>query len=132
MVECICCLIEGVIMDINVIELAYLGDAYYELMVRSYLLKSGIRKVDNLQKLSISYVSATSQADILKNILDKLTTDELDIVKRARNYKRKTHPKNTDILTYKHSTAFEALIGYLYINNNIDRINELLVSIWRN
>lgn len=119
-------------MDINVIELAYLGDAYYELIVRSYLLKSGIRKVDNLQKLSVSYVSATSQANILKDILDKLTDDELDIVKRARNYKRNTHPKNTDILTYKHSTAFEALIGYLYINNNIDRINELLENIWRN
>lgn len=119
-------------MDVNVIELAYLGDAYYELIVRKYLIDLGIRKVDNLQKSSVSYVSAKAQADILRNILDSLTAEELDIVHRARNYKRNTHPKNTDILTYKHSTAFEALIGYLYINNNLDRIDELLKNVWRN
>lgn len=119
-------------MDINVIELAYLGDAFYELKVRENLIKKGIRKVDNLQKTSVNYVSARAQANILSNIMDKLNSDEIDIVHRARNYKRNTHPKNTDILTYKHSTAFEALIGYLYINNNIKRIDELLIDIWRN
>ena len=119
-------------MDINVIELAYLGDAYYELLVRNFLLKSGIRKVDNLQKESVKYVSAKAQAMILTSIIEKLSDDEIDVVHRARNYKRNTHPKNTDILTYKHSTAFEALIGYLYLNNKIDRINELLIDIWRN
>ena len=118
-------------MDINVIELAYLGDAYYELLVRNYLIKSGIRKVDNLQKESIQYVSAKSQSEILKKIIDNLSEEELDIVHRARNYKRATHPKNTDILTYKHSTAFEALIGYLYINGKKDRIDKLLETIWR-
>lgn len=118
-------------MDINVIELAYLGDAFYELRVREYLIKKGIRKVDNLQKLSISYVSAKAQSEILKNIMCNLTEEEIDIIHRARNYKRNTHPKNTDILTYKHSTAFEALIGYLYINNNIERIEHLLKDIWR-
>ena len=118
-------------MDINVIELAYLGDAYYELLVRNYLIRSGIRKVDNLQKQSIKYVSAKSQALILNNIWEKLNEDEVDIVHRARNYKRNVHPKNTDILTYKHSTAFEALIGYLYLNNKLDRIDELLIDIWR-
>ncbi len=119
-------------MDINVIELAYLGDAFYELKVREYLIKKGIRKVDNLQKSSVNYVSAKAQANILKCIMDNLTPKEIDIIHRARNYKRNTHPKNTDILTYKHSTAFEALIGYLYINNNVDRIDDLLKDIWRN
>lgn len=118
-------------MDINVIELAYLGDAYFELLVRKYLISIGIRKVDNLQKQSINYVSAKAQASILDKIMDKLTDDEIDIVHRARNYKRSTHPKNTDILTYKHSTAFEALIGYLYMNNKFDRIDEILNDIWR-
>lgn len=118
-------------MDINVIELAYLGDAYYELLVRKYLINKGIRKVDNLQKNSVSYVSAKSQASILSQIVEKLDDEELSIVHRARNYKRSTHPKNTDILTYKHSTAFEALIGYLYMNDKIDRIEFLLKDIWR-
>lgn len=119
-------------VDINVIEMAYLGDSYYELVVRDYLISSGIRKVDNLQKESVNYVSARAQAKILENIMDTLTMEEKDIVHRARNYKRATHPKNTDILTYKHSTAFEALIGYLYLKKDISRINELLENIWRN
>ena len=103
-------------MDINVIELAYLGDAFYELKVREYLIKKGIRKVDNLQKSSVNYVSAKAQANILKCIMDNLTPKEIDIIHRARNYKRNTHPKNTDILTY----------------NNVDRIDDLLKDIWRN
>ena len=110
----------------NIITMAYLGDAIYELRIREYLINKGIVYVDELQKKEIDYVSAKSQSKILDYLInnDILTNDELDIVKRGRNYKRNYHPKNTDIITYKMSTGFEALIGYLYITNK-DRLNEI-------
>ena len=113
---------------INVITLAYLGDAIYEVYVREYLIKNGIAKVEELQKEAVKYVSAKSQCKILSYLIDNnlLTNNELDIVKRGRNYKRTSHPKNTDIITYKMSSGFEALIGYLYLNNEKDRLNEVM------
>ena len=116
---------------INVIALAYVGDAVYEVYIREKLLKKGIVKVEELQKNATKYVSAKGQAKILTNLIDNniLTNDELDIVKRGRNNKRTNHPKNTDIITYKLSTGFEALIGYLYLSNNINRLEEILNSI---
>jgi ribonuclease-3 family protein len=111
----------------NVITLAYLGDAVYELYVREYLIKKGIVYADDLQREEVKYVSAKSQVRILKYLMDNniLTDLELDVVKRGRNYKRSYHPKNTDIITYKMSTGFEALIGYLYVNDNKERLNEI-------
>ena len=116
-------------MDVNtmnVITMAYLGDAIYELKIREYLINKGIVYVDELQKKEIDYVSAKSQVKILEYLINNniLSDDELDIVKRGRNYKRSYHPKNTDIITYKMSTGFEALIGYLYITDK-DRLNEI-------
>lgn len=118
-------------MDLNVITYAYLGDAVYELYIRNKLIKKGICRVDDLQKKAIDYVSARGQAKILDKLIKEniLTEDELDIVKRGRNYKRSTHPKNTDIITYKLSTGFESLIGWLYYNNKVDRLNEILEKI---
>ena len=116
---------------INVITLAYLGDAVYETYVREYLIRNGIAKVEELQNEAVKYVSAKSQCKILTYLVDnKLLNDmELDIVKRGRNYKRISHPKNTDIVTYKMSTGFETLIGYLYLSNNITRLKEILEHI---
>lgn len=113
---------------INVITLAYMGDAVYEVYIREYLIKRGIAKVEDLQKEAIKYVSAKSQARILKYLLDigYLSNEEIDVVKRGRNYKRGSHPKNTDIITYKNSTGFEALIGYLYLSDKIDRVTEIV------
>lgn len=113
---------------INVITLAYMGDAVYEVYIREDLIKKGIAKVEDLQKEAIKYVSAKSQARILKYLLDigYLSNEEIDVVKRGRNYKRGSHPKNTDIITYKNSTGFEALIGYLYLNDKIDRVTEIV------
>ena len=113
---------------INVITLAYMGDAVYEVYVREYLIKNGIAKVEDLQKESVKYVSAKSQCKILSYLMDNnlLTENELDIVKRGRNYKRASHPKNTDIITYKMSSGFEAMIGYLYLNNDNERLNEIM------
>lgn len=113
---------------INVITLAYIGDAVYEVYVREYLIKMGIAKVEDLQKEAVKYVSAKNQCKILSNLIDNnlLNECELDIVKRGRNYKRTSHPKNTDIITYKMSSGFEALIGYLYLNKDCDRLNEIM------
>ena len=113
---------------INIMSLAYLGDAIYEVYVREYLLSKGIAKVEELQKEAIKYVSAKSQAKILTYLMDNnlLSENELDIIRRGRNYKRSSHPKNTDIITYKMSSGFESLIGYLYLSNNKDRLNEII------
>lgn len=116
---------------INIITLAYLGDAVYEVYIREYLIKKNIAKVDDLQREAIKYVSAKSQCKILNHLLENniLTEEEIDIVKRGRNYKRTTHPKNTDIITYKMSTGFEALIGYLYFTNQKERLEEIIKNI---
>lgn len=111
----------------NIITMAYLGDAVYELYVREFLIKKGIVYADDLQKEEVNYVSAKSQANFLKKLIERdvLNDLELDIVKRGRNYKRNYHPKNTDIITYKMSTGFEAMIGYLYISDR-KRLEEIL------
>ena len=118
------------INNINVIVLAYLGDAIYEMYIRESLINKGINKVERLQEESVKYVSAKGQAKILDNLISTgiLNEEETDIVKRGRNYKRSAHPKNTDIVTYKYATGFETLIGYLYLTNK-DRLNEILNQI---
>ena len=112
---------------INIITLAYIGDAIYEVYIRKKLVELGIIKVDELQKHTVKYVSAKGQKEILSKLIDNniLTDEELNIVKRGRNNKRTNHPKHTDIITYKLSTGFEALIGYLYLNKNYDRLQEI-------
>ena len=114
--------------DKNVLALAYLGDSVYEVYIRDYLIKNGIEKVKKLQEEAIKYVSAKNQAKFLNLLLDKnfFNEVELEILYRARNHKGSRHPKNTDIITYKHSTAFEAVIGYLYLENDIKRIEEII------
>ncbi len=116
------------VRNVNVITLAYLGDSIYEVYIREYLIRKGIAKVDDLQREAVNYVSAKSQCKILNNLLNDnfLTEEEIDIIKRGRNYNRLSHPKNTDIITYKMSTGFEALIGYLYLDNKVDRIQEII------
>ena len=117
--------------EINSLVLAYLGDTIYEDYVRIYLIKKGISNVNDLQTESLNYVSAKSQAKFLQDILDKnmLNEEELDVVKRARNHKSISHPKNCDIVTYRYATGFEALIGYLKLENKENRIDEIMKSI---
>ena len=109
--------------EINVLVLAYLGDTIYENYIRRYLIEKNIANVDALQKEAVFYVSAKSQAKFLTKLLEKnlLTEEEITIVKRARNYKTKSHPKNCDIITYKHATGLEALIGYLELENKKEK-----------
>ena len=114
--------------EINVLVLAYIGDSIYEEYIRKYLVSLGISNVNDLQKESIKFVSANGQAKFLKEMLDTnyLTEEEINIVKRARNYKTTSHPKSCDIVTYKHATGLEALIGYLELENNRERVNEIM------
>lgn len=115
-------------IDINVLALAYLGDAVYEVYIRKYLIEQGIVNVNELQEAAIKFVSAKGQAYYLNILLEDsfLTQEEVDIVHRGRNHKSHKAPKNTDINTYKWATGFETLIGYLYLNNKIDRINDII------
>ncbi len=114
--------------QINALALAYMGDAVYETYVRQLLLTKGKIKPNQLHRAATHYVSAKAQAAILKKLFndDRLTEEEISIVKRGRNAKSGTTPKNTDVQTYKHSTAFEALIGYLFLLDRTERLEELL------
>lgn len=116
------------INNVNILTLAYLGDSVYELHIREYLIKKGIYKVNNLQKNALKYVTAKSQCVFINNFLDNniLSEEEIDIVKRGRNAKVYSHPKNTDIVTYKWATALECLFGYLKLKKEEERIIELI------
>ena len=119
------------VLEINVLVLAYLGDTIYENYVRRHLVNSGIGNVNDLQKNATNYVSAVNQAKFLTEMMDSdfLIEEELDVVKRARNYKTTSHPKSCDIITYKYATGLEALIGYLDLKNNKERIDEIMAFI---
>jgi ribonuclease-3 family protein len=115
----------------NALVLAYLGDAIYELYIRDFLVRQGINKVKDLQKGAVEYVSARAQASFLEKLINNnfFLEDEINIIKRARNTRCLSHPKSVDILTYKHATALEAVIGHLYILEKEDRIKMIINAI---
>lgn len=121
-------------IEVNSLVLAYLGDTVYENYIRLFLINKGINHVKELQEKSLNYVSAKSQSKILKDLISNnvFNEEELEIIKRARNSKINSHPKNTDIITYKEATGLEALFGYLKLENNIERIEELMNLILNN
>lgn len=108
--------------EMNALTLAYLGDAVYELWVRTHLLELGHEKVKELHKQAISYVRAGTQAKVLHALLPDLDEIEQQIVMRGRNSKG-GHPKNVDVLTYRHATAFESLIGYWQLSGQDSRMH---------
>jgi len=114
--------------QLNSLALAYMGDAVFEIYVRRHLLQSGKVRPNQLHRVGTKYVSAKAQCQILFQMMDEklLTEDEMAEVKRGRNAKSGTVPKNTDVQTYHYSTAFEALMGHLYLTNNIKRLEELI------
>lgn len=119
--------------EINAAVLAYIGDAIYEVEIRNYLINNKINNVNDLQKKATGYVSATAQAKILEELLEKefFAEDELYTINRARNYKPNSKPKHADIKTYKKATALEALFGMLYLEKKQDRIKEIMKEILR-
>lgn len=112
--------------SLNGSDLAYIGDAYYELYVRSYLLSLGYTKPEELHKLCINYVSAKSHAKIYEAIGESLTEKEKNIFNRGKNYNYKHHSRSTNVRDYLTSSGFEAVIGYLYVSGQNDRLNEIL------
>ncbi len=104
---------------------AYVGDAVYELYVRSYLIDTTNLKPNNLHKESIKYVKARAQAEILSNLQEILTEEERDVVRRARNTQNHHLPKNANVQEYMYATALEGLIGYLYLTKQTKRLDEL-------
>ena len=106
------------------IQLAYIGDAVYELLVRTYLIANKGLTINKMHKSAVEFVKAEKQSLYLKEILSVLDEEEKDIVRRGRNSKS-TPPKNTNFMDYKYATGFEALIGYLYLRKNKERIFQL-------
>ncbi|KMY52574.1 ribonuclease III [Bacillus sp. FJAT-27231] len=114
--------------QMNSLALAYMGDAIYEVYIRHHLLELGKVKPNQLHRGATHYVSAKAQATLLYRMIESgfLSEEELAIVKRGRNAKSGTIPKNTDVQTYRHSTAFEALIGMLFLTGEEQRLAEII------
>lgn len=113
---------------INGIALAFEGDAVYSMYIRRHLIMTGQTKPNQLHRLATHYVSAKAQAMLVQAMLDAqlLTEKEIEIYKRGRNANSQTKAKNTDVVTYKVSTGFEAVIGYLHMTEQIERLEELV------
>ena len=117
--------------QMNSLILAYIGDAYFEVLVRDFLVtKRNILKPKLLQKEAIEYVSAKAQVGFMKVALENgwLRDDEIKQFKRGRNTKNKRTSKNLDAITHNKSTGFESIIGYYYLIGNFDRINEIFAN----
>lgn len=108
------------------LTLAYLGDSLYEAFVRERLLERGHVKVNDLHRSAMRYVRATAQAQILAALMPSLTAEEQDVVRRGRNAKGHAAPKSADAAEYAASTAFEALIGYLHLAGQEERLRQIL------
>ena len=116
-------------IDVNMMSpltWAYIGDCVYELYVRQELINKTNLKPHRLHIEAIRYVKASKQAEILQKISEKLTDEEKDIVRRGRNAENHHLPKNASVQDYMYSTAFEALIGYLYLTKKDERLKEIL------
>lgn len=106
--------------------LAYIGDSVYEVFIRTLLVSKGNAPVYKLHKQSVAFVKAKAQSDIIHSIMENLTEEEQEIVRRGRNAKSGTIPKNADVTEYKYATGFETLLGYLYLRKDFDRLTEIL------
>lgn len=110
---------------------AYIGDAVYELYIRTNLVNNTKLNPHKLHVEAIKYVKAQAQAKILETITEILTEEEKNIVRRGRNAQNHHLPKNANLDEYSHATAFEALIGYLYLTKQDERLNEILENIFK-
>lgn len=113
---------------LNGLSLAYIGDAVYEVYAREYIINKGLNKVKDLHKNVVFYTSGEAQAFIIHKMLNDnfLSEDELLIFKRGRNSHVHSVRKNISIQDYLDATGFEALIGYLHMSNNLDRLKEVI------
>lgn len=114
--------------QLNGLTLAYMGDAVYEIYIRKYVISLGYSKVNELHKRVIKFTSGNAQAVLMHSLLEEnlLTEEEINIFKRGRNSHVHTQRKNMNIQDYMDATGFEAVIGYLYLMDNISRIEEIV------
>ena len=113
----------------NILALAYLGDAIYELYVREHIIETAhTGRADLLHRQGVRFVCADGQASALLEMIDSgfLSEKEADFARRAHNHKTATKPKNADPVTYKWATAFEALLGYLKLSGDAQRMEEIM------
>jgi ribonuclease-3 family protein len=120
---------EDEIQNISALGLAHLGDAVYELMIRSWLVRSGRATAKGLHKAAVGYVCAPAQAKAAAKLMPHLTESEKAVFKRGRNTRINSVPRSSTLDEYHTSTAFEALFGYLYVKGETDRLNELFEMI---
>ncbi len=112
--------------QISPLSLAYIGDAVFEVYIRSYIMRKDNMPVSKLHKAATHYVSARAQAGIVKKIMDELTDEEVSVYKRGRNAHSYTSAKNADIVDYRMATGFEALLGFLYVKKDTARLEEII------
>lgn len=108
------------------LALAYIGDAIYDLIIRTYVIEHGNAPVNKLHKQVVTLVKASAQAKLYHTIQDMLTEEEEAIYKRGRNAKSFSSAKNADLIDYRTATGLEALFGYLYLTGQTDRLLELI------
>ncbi|MEQ4487069.1 Mini-ribonuclease 3 [Cohnella silvisoli] len=112
--------------QLSPVVLAYIGDAVFEIYVRQRLVAGNSRKPHELHRAATSYVCAAAQAKLLQSWMPLLTDEEADIVRRGRNTKSGQPPKNADPADYRHATALECLVGYLYYHGQKERLEQLV------
>lgn len=108
------------------LTLAYIGDGIYELIIRTMVVGKANTSAKNLHKMSSSLVKAATQAEMIMALSEELTEEELKVYKRGRNAKSATMAKNATMSDYRSATGFEALMGYLYLTEQSDRMMELI------
>ena len=117
------------IKQINTTALAYMGDAVYEVYIRKHVMETGHVHVDRLHAMAVPFVKAEGQARAIKYLMDNLLTEEEKaLTKRARNHKIATKAKNATPMDYKWATAFEALLGYLHLKGDRERLEEVVTE----
>ena len=122
-------MLEEKVKDMNITALAYIGDAVYEVNIRGYLINQDPEHIDAVHKKAVNYVSAQGQALAIKNLMkESLTEEEIKLVKRARNHRVTSKAKNADAMEYKYATAFEALIGALYLSGDNERLADVIMD----
>ncbi len=111
--------------EVPILALAFMGDAVWHVYVRNHVLKNGIRRPDLLHKAAIGYAKAGAQAKAILTMMGELTEEEQAVVRRGRNAKSSRMAKNADVVEYRYSTGFEALIGFLYGAGEAKRLEEV-------
>lgn len=109
----------------SALNLAYIGDAVFEIYARTKVVKEFKSTVNEMNKKTNSYVNANAQNEMYHKLLEIATEEEIEILKRGRNAKSKSSAKNASVGAYRHATGIEALVGYLYLTNNIKRLDEI-------